>query len=199
MNGFIMRTVALACLGTGLAALAGCRVYDKFVDPCYPERYNAQARQAVEAPFAVQAANGHVLDQTVWNAHFEQGTDKLTIAGQEHLKHLARKRPHPDPRLWVQTAHDISYDQAAPEKFVNARTELDGKRAQAVERFLQGETAGRPVAWSVGVHDPAEVGMRGVPMQTSIAKHYANYQGLLPVQGTGPGITTGGPSGPSPR
>ncbi len=199
MNGLIMRTLALACLGTGLTVLGGCRLYDKLVDPCYPERYNAQARQSVECAFATQAANGHVLDQTIWNSHFEAGTDKLTVGGQLYVAHLARRRPHPDPKLWVQTAHDLTYDPANPEKLVNARAELDGKRVQAVERFLQSETAGRPQSWSVGVHDPGEVDLAAVPVQTSIAKHYANAQGLLPVQGTGPGITTGGPSGPSPR
>src|SRR4051794_20398286 len=104
MNGLIMRAVAAACLGTGLAALGGCKLYDAFVDPCYPQRYDAQSRASVESAFATQAANGHVLDQTVWNWHFEAGTDKLTLGGQQYLAHLARKRPQPDPRLWIQTA-----------------------------------------------------------------------------------------------
>src|SRR5262245_60134639 len=200
MNGFIIRALAVACLGTGLAVFGGCKaVYDGLVDPCYPERYDAMARASVESAFAAQAYNGHVLDQTVWNYHFEPGTDKLTPAGLIYLRHLARRRPFPDPRLYVQTAQDVTYDPAAPDKMVNARQDLDARRAQAVERFLQAETAGRPVAWTVAVHVPSEVGLPAVPMQTAIAKHYANFQGLLPVQGTGPGLTSGGPTGPSPR
>ena len=44
---------------------------------------------------APQMINGHVLDQGVYDEHFEAGTDKLTPGGQEHLKYLARRRPQP--------------------------------------------------------------------------------------------------------
>src|SRR5438477_13177771 len=106
MNGFIKRTMALACLGTSLTALAGCKLYDNCVDPCYPERYEWAARQPVYEAFGTQEANGHVLDQTVWNKFFEPGTDKLTPGGMEYLKHLARRRPEADPKLWLATAQD---------------------------------------------------------------------------------------------
>ncbi len=201
MNGFIMRVVTAACLGTGLAALGGCKLYDNFVDPCYPERYNAMSRQAVVTPFATQAANGHVLDQTVWAYFFEPGTDKLTLAGQIYLSHLARKRPHPDPKLWVQTAGvtELPFDQAAPDKLINARHDLDGRRVQVVERFLQAHTADRPIAWEVAIHDPPTAGIHSQPMQTSIMQNYATSMGTLPMQGSGPGMTSGGPTGPAPR
>src|SRR5262245_40663061 len=114
MKGIITRAVVVACLGTSLAATGGCKLYRNLVDPCWPERYNYQARVCVEDHFSTQAANGHVLDQTVWNYHFEKGTPKLTLAGQEHLAYLARRRPHPDPKVFVQTAQDVVYDEKAP-------------------------------------------------------------------------------------
>ncbi len=199
MNGFIARTLAVACLGAGLTTLGGCKLYECFVDPCYPERYEYQARQPIAQVFNTQAANGHVLDQTVWNYFFDAGTDKLTQGGLVYLDHLSRKRPQPDTKLFLQTAYDISYDPAAPEKLVNARVELDGKRVAAVQKYLQANTAGRPVVWEVAIHDPSGVGIGAVPQGLSIQRHYAGAQGSLPNQGTGPGLTSGGPTGPSSR
>src|SRR5262245_49955435 len=64
-----------AARGEGHGALGDC--YRNFIDPCYPERYEHAARQAVLAPFAQQVHNGHVLNQTIWNYYFEAGSDKL--------------------------------------------------------------------------------------------------------------------------
>src|SRR5438132_1499098 len=33
------------------------------------------------------------LNQTIWNHHFEWGTDQLTPGGLDHLAHLTRRRP----------------------------------------------------------------------------------------------------------
>src|SRR5947207_405506 len=137
MKGFIKKTVAGCVLGTGLLSLGGCHEgsYRDLVDPCWPERYNAQARHTTRDVFDVQAANGHVLDQTVWNYFFEFDpktggpTDKLTIGGMEHLKYLARRRPCPDPRIFVQTAQELPGGATVPlDKFASVRAELDGKR-----------------------------------------------------------------------
>src|SRR5438034_8065979 len=94
------------CAGEGAAG--GGAVYRQFVDPCYPERYNATARAEVLAPFAAQVNNGNVLNQTVWNWYFEAGTDKLTGAGRAKLDSLAQTRPVPDSRLYLQAARDVA-------------------------------------------------------------------------------------------
>jgi hypothetical protein len=198
MKGFIPRTSAWACLAMSLAALTGCGLYNNCVDPCYPGRYSYEARGPVYEAFGAEANNGHVLDQTVWNYLFEPGTDKLTIAGQERLQYLARRRPAPDPKIWLQTAQDLQYDQTAPEKFVNARNELDQKRVQAVERYLQAETASRPVAFQVAVHNPPLPSLAGAAEALVIQRHYMNFQGMTYSQpnggGTG-GLSPGGGMG----
>src|SRR5262249_1105401 len=145
--------------GTGLLALVGCyspgsATYHDLVDPCYPQRYEAMARHEVNEGMAAQIDNGHVLDQTVWDDHFEAGTDKLTPGGLEPLKILVRRRPQPDPVIFVQAAQDVAYDPAHPEAFVKARAELTGKRVQAVQAFLGAYTAAAPVDFHVAVHDP---------------------------------------------
>lgn len=199
MNG-CCRIIAFAILlGAGSLASAGWlqEKYYQCVDPCWPQRYSYLAAQAVNAACAAQVFNGHVLDQTVWNYMFEPGTDRLTAIGMYHLNILARRRPHPDGRIFLQTAQDIEYNPANPEAFVKRRAELDAHRVQAVLRYLQAQTAARPVNWDVTVHDPGEVGLSAVPVATAITQRDANFRGVLPIVpgAMGAGAATGAVSG----
>ena len=194
MKGIISRSVAVLCLAGSVGAFAGCQAYRGLVDPCWPERYNAVARTSVAETFACQVGNGHVLNQTVWNYHFETGTDKLTPMGLEFLGYLSRVRPAPDPKLYLQTAHDLPvYDPAAPGKYEQARAELDAKRRVAVLRFLSAETAGRPVPFIIDVIDAPVPSLPAPVAGTIIQKHYTSFQGALP--GAGGGMAPGGVSG----
>jgi hypothetical protein len=202
MNGFIKRKlVAAVVLAGGLSAAGGCYTYHDLVDPCYPDRYNYAARQEVYASFGPQAENGHILDQTVWNYHFEYdeknriGTDRLTPGGMEHLAYLARRRPCPDTKIYLQTAQDILYDPAFPEKFAEARSDLDSRRIQAIQKYLTAQTAGRPLAFEVCVHDPAEVGMSAVPMNVSILQMYSTSRGALPLTSGAGAVNVSGGAG----
>jgi hypothetical protein len=193
MNGFITKNLAAACLVGGLSMAVGCDCYRNIVDPCYPQRYTAMATQEVNASMTPQINNGHVLDQTVWNNHFEPGTDRLTPGGMEHLAYLARRRPCPDALVFLQTAEDIPYDQAAPDRFAETRALLDGRRIQAVQNYLMAQTAGRHLSFEVVVHDPAEVGMAATPAGISILKMYSGAQGNLPLTaGAGASNVSGG-------
>src|SRR5262249_15993864 len=139
MKGLI-KTALVGAFGTSLLALTGCVgtdcSYDDIVDPCYPQRYWAMSRREVNEAMAPQMMNGHILDQTVWDHQLEAGTDKLTPGGLEHLKYLARRRPHADPVIFLQAAQDVPYDPAAPDLYARARAELNNKRVQAVQKFL---------------------------------------------------------------
>ncbi len=189
MKGVISRAAVL--LGCAAAATSGC-YYRDVVDPCWPERYNYVARQEVNAAFAPQVQNGHVLDQTVWNYDFEPGTDKLTAGGLEHVAYLARRRPCPDPVVYVQTAQDVLYDAAAPDKLVEGRQELDGKRVAAVQKFLTAQTAGRPVAFQVLVHDPTEIGIFAPYGNAAVQQMIGRARGGLATGGGGGAAVTGG-------
>jgi hypothetical protein len=184
MKGLIAKALAGAC-GAGLLALAaGCHcTYSDLVDPCYPERYEHMAKEEVNEALAPQMYNGHVLDQTVWNEHFEAGTDKLTAGGQEHLKYLARRRPHADPVVFLQAAQDVAYDPAHPDAYAKARFELNNKRIAAIQAFLDAYAAGDPQGFRVVVHDPAEVGQSSVGVGRSVLLMYNSYQGTLPTGG----------------
>jgi hypothetical protein len=192
MKGFIDRSVAALCLAATVAGVGGCYTYRDLVDPCYPQRYEYLARQEVHAAFGPQVANGHVLDQTIWSEMFEPGTDKLTAAAQYQLGIIARRRPHPDPIVYLQTAQDVAYDPAAPEKLVEVRQDLDARRVVAIQKFLNAEGAGCNATWQVLVHNPSEVGLPAAAVASSYGQMVGTrFRGGLPGGG-GASVTGGG-------
>ena len=106
--------------------------------------------------------NGHVLDQTIWNYHFEPGTDKLTPAGLEKLDYLARTPAGPGPAA-VPADGPRRGRTTRPTRtsWSPTASDLDAKRAAAVQKYL----AARPPAgrwpFEVQVHDPADPGIDG--------------------------------------
>ncbi|HYV39742.1 MAG TPA: hypothetical protein VE988_28900 [Gemmataceae bacterium] len=203
MNGFIKRTMSIVCLG-GAAAVSGCckddcRLCD-YYDNCRIERYGSLARDSVMHTVGAQVNNGHVLDQTVFTYHFEAGTDKLTKGGLEHLAYLARRRPQPDPIIYLQTAstQDVAYDPAAPiDQFSKERAELDGKRIQAVQRFLNADTAGRAASFTVVLHDAPTPGLPATSIGIANQRLNNNFQGSLGGGMVGGAAGAGGAAGGS--
>jgi hypothetical protein len=163
------------------------------VDPCYPERYGFAAREATIAPFAQQALNGHVLDQTIWNYQFEFGSDILTPAAIEKLNSLARTRPAPDPKIYIQTARDIPAT-TDPAKIADVRSELDAKRAAAIQKFMASQPAFAPVAYEVLVHDAAVPAIAEVMAGNAYRGSVQGYKGNVSGGGTGV-LGTGGGGG----
>jgi hypothetical protein len=209
MKGFIRTTAAGLCLSAGSLTLVGCAQYRAHVDPCWPERYDAESRQVIRTTFDNQAANGHLLDQTIWNWDFERDdkgnpSDKLTPGAQERLKYIVRRRPVPDGKLYLQTANDLPATVEI-EKFASRRQEVDAARVAAVQKYLGAYMAGRstPVAWDIAVHDLAPVGLPatvvgGQPGVLAVTGAYPklanNFQGVM-GSATGFTITSGGGGG----
>jgi hypothetical protein len=177
---------------TGPLLLTGCYRYIDLVDVCYPERYSAMARQEVIAAFAPQVNNGHILDQTMWNYHFETGSDELNPAGLEHLDYIVRRRPQPDPRIFLQTARDLKYNPAAPEEYVNKRQELDAKRVTTIQRYLTAQLAGRPMTFEVLVHDPQPTGFSAQEAVLAVSRQRTGAQGGIGLGLAGAGGAFGG-------
>ncbi|MBX9680150.1 MAG: hypothetical protein K2X38_15425 [Gemmataceae bacterium] len=209
MKGFLAKTAHGLVAGLGLATMAGCGTYYSYVDPCWPERYNLQARQSAYEPFDIQAANGRALEQTIWNWQFEPGSDQINGAGLARLSYLSRRRPGPDCKVFVQTAHDVPFIPE-PEKGASIRSELDQKRVAAVQRYLTSLNAGRhqPAAFDVAVHDAADPSMpgnmahgngRAINVLGSYMKLQNNFEGAVTTQvggsSTAPGSGGGGAGG----
>ena len=146
MKGFIKQAAALTCFGACLFTLLGCAHYRELVDPCWPQRYNSMAEKSVREMSMAQTAEGHQRDQTIWDHHFDVGTDRLTKEGRDHLLYLANRQPIPDFQLWLQFPHDVTKDRDA----------LIAKRKDAIRSFLTTQTmAANGGAYQIAVHDHA--------------------------------------------
>lgn len=197
MKGLIVRTLAAACVAGSIAAI-GCQstgerdgaIYDR----CWPQRYSHSARQAVVDGFAPQVQNGHVLDQTIWNYHFDAGTDKLSPSGLAKIESLVRRRPNADASVFIATAHDVTYDPADPEKYAETRRDLDVRRVAAIQKYLQVQMAGRSMSFDVQIHDPYPVGQSGVVAAIN-ARNYQSGGSLLGGGGGGSSGSVGASGG----
>lgn len=151
MKGFIKKTAAFTCFGAAVFAILGCEHYRNLVDPCWPERYNFTARQSVREMHNAQAAQGHMLDQTIWNYHFKaddkgNATAILNEGGEDYLRGLARRQPNPDYNLWLQYAHDV--------KDAGQRNLIMEQRKTAIKNFLTTHTmVGNGSSYQINVHD----------------------------------------------
>jgi len=161
-------------------------------DPCWPDRYANEARAAAVASFQPQVENGHVLDQTIWNMHFDYGSDKLNGAGMDKLDQLARRRPQPDTKLFMQTARDIAYDAEKPNDYAVKRNELDTKRITAIQKYLTATLTGRPCTFDIQVHDPSYPGIEGAAPRVIIPTPQSR------VTGGGPALVAPGGPGMAP-
>jgi hypothetical protein len=181
----------------GLAGVAMCEGTCGHGDPCWPDRYSNEARAATVANFQPQVENGHILDQTIWNMHFDFGTDRLNGAGMDKLDQLARRRPHPDTRLFMQTARDIPYEAEKPADYAAKRNDLDTKRIAAVQRYLAATLTGRPATFEIQVHDPAYPGIEGAAPRVIVPTPQSRAIGNAPAVVV-PGAVQVAPPPPGP-
>jgi hypothetical protein len=204
----VMRAAAVAALAAGSTGSIGCvttgkgpsecaagggAIYRQFVDPCYPERYNATARAEVLAPFAIQVNNGQFLNQTMWNWYFETGTDKLTTAGRAKLDSIAQTRPAPDTRLYLQAARDVVVTNENMEKVGGVRDELTVRRAAAVQRYMSTQPQiGNPVAYEIFVHDADTSGIASAFAMQAFRSQTLGYRGGIGGASGGASNATGG-------
>src|SRR5204863_7516161 len=92
---------------------------------------------------------------------------------------LLRRRPVPDPRVFLATARDLAYDPGNPDALTGARDDLNNRRAAAIQKYIGAQTAGRPMAFEVVVHDPAPVGEHADPANRSIRLNHNSTTGTL--------------------
>jgi hypothetical protein len=204
MNGFKAKILSGAAMAAGVLA-SGCHSGEAWKwhgDPCWPDRYANESRAAVVANFQPQVDNGQILDQTIWNMQFDYGTDKLNGEGMDKLDQLARRRPQPDPRIFLQTARDIPYDAEKPGDYAAKRVELDSKRVVAVQKYLKTTLTGRESMFEVQIHDPIYPGVDvnpGVAPRVYVPSPQERARGAnvpaIPNTGLNGAAATGGAGG----
>jgi hypothetical protein len=153
-------------------------LYRNVVDTTWPEHYNYAARQAVIAPFAQQAANGHFLEQTIWNWHFEPGTANLNGAGRAKIEALARTTPRPDPKVFVQYAQDLPLTAENADNFAALASELTAKRIDAVRKYLEAQP-GNTVPYEIVAHNAPTPGIYSQFAATAFRGQPLGYVGGL--------------------
>lgn len=169
-------------------AFTGCFGYRDVVDPYYPKRYNVDARNSVRTSMAPQVQNGNVLDQTVWDFHFEAGKPELNEMGKDHLKRLARRRP---------MAQEVIFLQVAQNPDAN-KNELNKTRSENIKSYMNKISEGKThPEFQVVLHDPAEVSGSGIEAARVITGKQSSVSGVfIPGQsGSSSGGTSSGQSG----
>lgn len=169
----------------------GQGAHGKWYDIAWPDRYNYAARQAVVAPFAQQAANGHFLHQTMWNFYFEPGSDKLTAGGMDKLSSLAHATPGPDPRIYLQHAQDVATTPENIDSVAGMRNDLNARRAAAVQKFMATQF-GPPITYEVLVHDAPTPGISAIFAGGAYRGQGSGYRGGLSSGTIGVGSVGGG-------
>ena len=143
------------CLVPLSLTFSGCFGYRDVIDPYYPKRYNVDARNSVRTALAPQVSNGNVLDQTVWDFHFETGKPELNAMGKDHLKRLARRRPAAQEVIFLQVAQN-------PDENANNK-ELNKARSENIKAYMTKISQDKVhPEFQVVLHDPAEVSGSGI-------------------------------------
>jgi hypothetical protein len=90
------------------------------------------------------------------------------------LVSLARARPGPDGRIYLQTSRDV-LPNPDPAKVAAARNELDVKRAAAIQKFMTNQPAGG--AFEIFVHDAATPGINSEMVAGAYRGSFLGYRG----------------------
>lgn len=160
------------CLVPLSLTFTGCFGYRDVVDPYYPKRYSVEARNSVRTALASQVSNGNVLDQTVWDFHFETGKPELNAMGKDHLKRLARRRPAAQEVIFLQVAQ-------IPDENANNK-ELNRARSENIKTYMTkiSEDKVHP-EFEVVFHDPAEVSGSGIEAARIIGGKQSGVSGVF--------------------
>jgi len=160
------------CLVPLSLTFTGCFGYRDVVDPYYPKRYRVEARNSVRASLAPQVSNGNVLDQTVWDFHFETGKPELNAMGKDHLKRLARRRPVAQEVIFLQVAQN-------PDENANNK-ELNKARSENIKTYMTKISQDKVhPEFQVVLHDPAEVSGSGVESARIIGGKQSGVSGVF--------------------
>ncbi len=145
------------CTACGVACLAGCAT-DCDNHPKYtPHEYTQAAKYSVNRDFEMQANNGQVLDQTIWNYQFYEDSEELRASGRAFLDRLANHYPLRCSGLFLQSAHDITFKPDDVDGYFARRQELNALRVKSITEYLQHAAPGNTLA--VQIHDKPPVGL----------------------------------------
>lgn len=78
----------------------------------WPDPYRWQDRTAYRSAFSVQSAAGWMSATTLYDQHFDAGTNELNKAGRQHLRWIVRHVPAHARAAWIQSGDTAEIDAA---------------------------------------------------------------------------------------
>jgi hypothetical protein len=146
-----------------------------------------------------------VLNQTLWNWHFEtesitdpmtgkitvKPTAKLNGAGRAKLDSISRTRPSPDTRIYLQAARDVVMVDNKVDAVRTERENLTAQRAATVQTYLAASPSVNMVAYEVFVHDAVVPTIPSEFTATSFRGQRVGYVGGLNAGGGTAALSTG--------
>ena len=182
------------CAACGIACLAGCATTCDHHPQYARQEFIQAAQSSLNRAFELQANNGQVLDQTIWNYHFYEDLEDLRPSGRAFLDRIAYLYPLRCSGLFLQSAHDIEITGPnSVDAYFERRQELNALRMKTVTEYLQRVAPGNTLA--VQIHDKPPVGL---PSDESgrayIFMARKAPQGLLPPEITASKFSFGGSS-----
>jgi hypothetical protein len=78
----------------------------------WPDPYRWQDRTAYRTAFSVQKSVGWMTATTLYDQHFDAGTNELNKAGREHLRWILRHVPRHARSAWIQSGETAEVDAA---------------------------------------------------------------------------------------
>src|SRR3990170_35153 len=98
-----VKVLSCAALTAALALAVGCKLLP---DNEWPEPYTSIAKEEVRAPIDIQVANARVVEQTLWDYHFEPNSERLNSTGRQRLRWIAPQAQDTYPVIYVAAIDD---------------------------------------------------------------------------------------------
>ncbi len=167
------RSIRLAVAAAGLAALpfSGCQAWKDFYQRPTPAALGTNSDQVWQR----QEANAERSDFVVYQHEFKLGTDRLNMAGEDHVKKIAaRLHAGQAEKVIIERSMMSAREDTANGYPVHPNPELDMRRREIVARCL--EAMGIPDADQYVVVAPAlAIGHTGNEAEAAYGQALGSY------------------------
>ena len=179
LRGAGLRLLCGNIVGFGLCTVRAGEPAVPLLPNTMEDMLTRRAQEEATTPFAIQAANGAVSEQTLWAHHFANDRpDELHPMGYNLLDRLARRQLDQGRGPCLQIYLQRSQEPGPVATLAAKRAELDDKRVKIISQYLAAAWPGVP--FSVQVYDPHPIGMSGVEASSAYVNHRTTSYGYIP-------------------
>lgn len=112
----------------------------------WPWPYICPDRCAAREPFELMIRNGWRRQNLLGSHHFNQATNRLTTAGELHVRWIMTQAPEARRQVYIERALDpsVTSERVAAVREYAGQVAIDGQEPQVFETYMMAE--GRPAA-----------------------------------------------------